>query len=139
MNVQLIDENKAIGIQVPKSGDAGWDLVAMETVSISHGYAKKIPINIKVEIPEGWVGLIMDRSSMAADNWAVTGGVIDSSYRGQIQVVMNNLSENSVRQIVAGNRIAQMVIVPFYADHMRVVDDLNITERNEDGFGSTGK
>ncbi|MEI9970415.1 MAG: hypothetical protein WDM87_18050 [Terracidiphilus sp.] len=79
-----------------------------------------------------------DRSSMAARGIATTGGVIDSGYRGEILVLMTNLGEAAV-ELKAGEKIAQMVPVPVLTGLVQVVESLEVSDRAEKGFGSSGR
>ncbi len=100
-----------------------------------------IPTGIAVEIPEGYAGLVLARSGMASKRGltpANKAGLIDSDYRGEIVVALHNHS--AVGAVVEdGERVAQLVIVPYLAAEFEVSDSLYETERGEDGFGSTGR
>ena len=97
-----------------------------------------IKTGLKVAIPEGHVGLIWDRSGLAAKNALTTmAGVIDSDYRGEIGVVMINLGKEEFK-IEKGMRIAQMLVQPILRLPIEEVDTLEETKRGESGFGSTG-
>jgi dUTP pyrophosphatase len=119
------------------AGAAGFDLVASATAVLEPGKVTKVPTEVRVAIPEGYVGLIMDRSSMGSKGFHVFGGVIDSDYRGELAVMLYNTTEGG-HIIVPGERIAQMVVVP-YLRNVLSVDSLTTTERGSNGFGSTGK
>jgi dUTP pyrophosphatase len=82
--------------------------------------------------------LVRDRSSMAARGVAVTGGVIDAGYRGEIQILLTNLTDEAVR-INAGDKIAQMIPVPVLTGEVRHVEELGESSRAEKGFGSSGR
>lgn len=115
--------------------DAGYDLYAAIDIEIGHGVTK-IPTGTKVAIPEGYVGLVKDRSSMAARGFHVVGGVIDHGYTGEIQVMMTN---SGLPELVArGQKVAQLVIIPCLTAPLRRVDRLEPSERGDGGFGSTG-
>lgn len=81
--------------------------------------------------------LVRDRSSMASKGIFVTGGVIDAGYRGELKIIMN-LSTGSYQDIWPGDKIAQLIPFPLYADTIQVVEDLEESKREADGFGSTG-
>jgi dUTP pyrophosphatase len=125
------------------SGAAGYDLYA----NISDGSEvinphenKKISTGLGMEIPYGYAGLIFARSGLATKRGlrpANCVGVVDSDYRGEVIVALHNDSDE-VQQINHGDRIAQLVIVPYATVLFEVVDDLENTERGEGGFGSTG-
>ncbi len=100
-----------------------------------------IHTGIAVEIPEGYCGLIFARSGLATKRGLAPAnkvGVIDADYRGEIMVALHNHSDK-VATVAAGERVAQMVIVPFLRVQYDEVDELSDTERGEGGFGSTGR
>ena len=88
-------------------------------------------------IPEGYVGFLKTRSSMALIGIDVVGGVIDSDYRGEVAVILHNTTP-SVYNVKAGRRIAQLVILPVFTGPVQIVSDLDATGRGSGGFGSTG-
>jgi len=111
-------------------GAAGYDLYACGTQS-----GRLIGTGIAVAIPEGWVGIIKDRSSIALSGRAfAVAGVIDSSYRGEIKIVFDRDLD-----VADGERIAQMVVVPHFSGDVVEVSSLSDTERGTGGFGSTGR
>jgi len=118
-------------------GDAGLDLYAIEGGEIKPQGRAKFGTGIAVEIPSGHVGLIWDRSGLSTKKGLKTlGGVIDSTYRGEIIVSMANISNEPV-QIMQGDKIAQILIQKVESVGVEVVDQLEETTRGEDGFGST--
>lgn len=117
--------------------DAGLDLYALEHSSIPAYSQEIIGTGIKIAIPAGFVGLIWDKSGLASLGYTTMGGVIDSSYRGEIKVIFKNLSED-IYHIRAGQKIAQLLI---QAVEVPVVKEALIeaeTERGQAGFGSSG-
>ena len=120
--------------------DAGYDLRTKVTRQIPLDDRATIYTGTSVAIPEGHVGLIMDRSSMAARGLHVLGGVIDSGYRGEIAVMLVNLNyDEPFQQLDAGDRIAQLVIVPVATPPTVRVESLPGADRGDNGFGSTGR
>ena len=143
MRVYLTPEFKALGIEfsAPRPGDAGYDLFAVEGGVISPGGLGRFQTGLHVEIPAGYVGLVKDRSSMAAAGLISTGGVIDAAYRGEIMILLHNTNTTEY-SITTGQKIAQMVVLPCYTDSVLAVDQLaalSDTKRGAQGFGSTGK
>lgn len=143
MKIYLSPELRALGITLaaPRPGDAGYDLYALEAVTLAPGKTGVIRTGTHVEIPVGYVGIIKDRSSMALRGVHTYGGVIDASYRGEIKVILNNLGEVE-QAIMAGQKFAQMVIVPCFTEPLKLVetlDALDSTDRGAGGFGSTGQ
>ena len=119
---------------------AGWDLYAMNTVSIHPHETEKIGTGIAVAIPDGNFGGIFARSGIATKQGlrpANCTGVVDSDYRGEVIVALHNDSTNT-RIIEAGERIAQLIVMPFVSVEFNEVDELDETERGSGGFGSTG-
>ena len=132
-------------VSLPKyetKGSSGMDLAAnIETnVNLDPGKSAIIPTGLMVAIPEGFEIQIRPRSGLAAKkNISVlnTPGTIDADYRGEIKVILINLSNNKF-VIEKGLRIAQMVVCPVIKAHLEEVDELNDTFRGDGGFGSTG-
>ena len=126
---------------IPKyahKGDAAFDLHAIEDVLLKVNEKKIIKTGIKMAIPENHVGLVWDRSGLAAKKGIhVMAGVIDSIYRGEILIVLKNLGGEDF-QVEKGMRVAQMLIQPVVAAELKEVDWLDETERAENNFGSTG-
>jgi dUTP pyrophosphatase len=135
-NVQLLTKASKLPTK-GTSGSAGWDLYATKDHLIVPGATEVINTGVAVSIPEGWCGLLTHRSSLAFRlDTTASLGVIDSDFRGEIKVKLFNHGTDGLR-IKAGDKFAQMVIVP-YCGQMRVVDTLDNTDRGAAGFGSTG-
>ena len=132
-------------VSLPKyetSGSSGMDLAAYinNNVNLEPGKSEIIPTGISVAIPEGFEIQIRPRSGLAAKNKISvlnTPGTIDADYRGEIKVILINLS-NKTFVIEKGFRIAQMVVCPIIKAQLEEVDELSETIRGEGGFGSTG-
>lgn len=119
--------------------DAGMDLFACEGVTIAPGARALVGLGVAVEIPEGYVGLIWDKSGLSNTHGLKTlGGVVDAGYRGEVKVGLVNLGSESYT-VGAGHKIAQMIIQK--VEHLEIVptEELSETARGEGGFGSTGK
>ena len=134
------------GARLPAYGSAqaaGADLYACltEAVTVAPGETAFIPTGIALEVPLGCAGLIYARSGMACKRGLAPAnkvGVVDSDYRGEIIVALHN--HGTVAQTVEnGERVAQFVITPVLTPAYEVAKDLSDTERNQGGFGSTGK
>jgi dUTP pyrophosphatase len=121
-------------------GDAGMDLFASENIVLKKGEKVAVPTGISMEIPEGYVGLIWDKSGLAIKNGLKTlGGVIDSGYRGEILIGIINLSKEDYI-FEKGHKVAQMIIQKKEDVEIEEVDSLDEkTSRGGKGFGSTGK
>lgn len=122
-----------------KKGDAGMDITATRVVSntrsqITYG------TSIALEIPEGHVGLIYPRSSIRNKELSLSNsvGVIDSGYRGEVMATFNKTNGLDSASYKAGDRICQIIVVPYPNIDFIEVKDLTKTERQDGGFGSTG-
>jgi len=124
------------------SGSAGMDIRAnlLETVVLSPLERKLIPTGIFLEIPQGYEGQVRPRSGLALKNGITclnSPGTIDSDYRGELNVLLINLS-NLPFSINNNDRIAQLVVTKVEKAELILVQQLNETERNAGGFGHTG-
>jgi dUTP pyrophosphatase len=122
-----------------KPGDAGMDLVATSKI-IDDNNNTVYGTGIAMEIPRGYVGLIFPRSSNAKTDLYLTNhvGVVDSDYRGEIMFKFR-ATRLFPKEYLIGDRIGQIIIVPYPAVQFVESDELSSTERGEGGFGSTGK
>ena len=118
--------------------DAGLDLYALADVTLKPGDGSLVKTGIAVAVPEGHVGLIADRSSLAKRGLKTAGGVIDAGYRGELGILLWNIS-GQVQQLKKGERLAQLLIVPVATPAVRETDNLGSTARGDGGFGSTGR
>jgi len=120
-------------------GDAGMDLYTIDTFELEPGERKSIALGISIEIPDGYVGLIWDKSGLSHKYGIKNfGGVIDSGYRGEIHAGVMNLSGKFFR-FEKGHKIAQLLIQKIEMVSFEEVDDLSESVRGNGGFGSTGK
>ena len=123
------------------STDAGLDLYALETDTISPGDRELISTGVHVAIPAGYVGMICPRSGLAHKHGLTVlnaPGIIDAGYTGEIKVNLHN-TDSRPQHVDAGDRIAQLVITPIPDARLEQVDTLEATERGENGHGSTGQ
>lgn len=122
-----------------RPGDAGLDLCAIEDVTLSPNEQKIVKTGLAIVIPPGTVGLVWDRSGMAAKNGVKSmAGVIDHTYRGELGVVLVNVTKQNY-EIKKGDRVAQLLVQPIYTAQVSVVDELDETHRGSGGFGSSGR
>lgn len=142
VNIKKVDESA----KVPTRGSddaAGYDLYAhldVDEVLIQPGETIKIGTGICAKIPRGWFGALFARSGLASKKGlrpANCTGVIDSDYTGEIIVAMHNDSKD-FQTVTNGERVAQLVVIPFLPIEFSEVDELDKTDRGADGFGSTG-
>lgn len=119
-----------------KPGDAGLDLTAL-WVAYDNGFCE-YGTGLVIEIPKGFVGLIFPRSSISKTGMSLCNavGVIDSSYRGEIKLRFYDRNASNTYKI--GDRIGQLIVLPYPQVVWEVVDELSETERGEGGFGSSG-
>ena len=137
LKIQRLDKDVDM-VKYAHKGDAAFDLRASVDICVEKGEKVLVCTGIKMAIPEGYAGFIWDRSGLAAKNSIhCLAGVVDSSYRGEVKVVLINLGEEEFH-IKKGMRIAQMVIQKIENPEIIKVEDLNETCRGEGGFGSTG-
>lgn len=125
--------------QYAHHNDAGMDLFCVEEVTIKPGERLQIKTGIAMEIPDGYVGLIWDKSGLSHKFGLRTlGGVVDSGYRGEILIGMYNLgTEPYVFEV--GNKVAQMLIQKVEQPSIIEVESLSESVRGDKAFGSTGK
>jgi dUTP pyrophosphatase len=127
--------------QVAKPGDAGADLVAAGAVTLAPGQRAVVPTGLRIALPAGFMALVLPRSGLAAKHGVTlvnSPGLIDAGYRGEISVVLLNTDKESDVTLEAGDRIAQLVVLPVTAWHSVAVSNLPGSDRGEGGFGSTG-
>jgi dUTP pyrophosphatase len=123
------------------AGDAGLDLAACERHVIEPGGRALVGTGIAVAIPDGHAGLVTPRSGLATRNGITivnTPGLVDSGYRGELQVILHNTDRSEPFVVEPGMRIAQLVIVAVPHAELREVDELPVSERGAEGFGSSG-
>lgn len=131
---------------LPERGSAfaaGYDLFAdiKEALELKPHTTVMIPTGVAMEIPEGYFGGIFARSGLASKEAlrpANCVGVVDADYRGEIKVALHN-DGDEVRTITPGQKVAQLVVVPFLSADFEEVENLSETVRGVGGFGSTGK
>lgn len=119
-------------------GDAGLDVFSSVDSVLEAGEIKAISTGIKMAVPEGYVGLVWDKSGVSLKGVHRLAGVIDSGYRGEVRVVLVNLGDKPFI-IEKGMKIAQLLIQPVVEIEVDEVKELDDTSRGEKGFGSTGK
>lgn len=142
ISIRIINESANQLPAYATPGSSGMDLRANieEPVTLKPLERKLIPTGLYMEIPLGYEGQVRPRSGMAVNKGITclnTPGTIDSDYRGEVKVLLINLS-NEEQIIEAGDRIAQMVFVKIEIAAVELVQQLNQTERAAGGFGHTG-
>jgi len=131
--------NNAVIPSYATAGDAGLDMVAVDLMDSIEQVVYMT--GIAVEIPEGHVGLLFPRSSIRKYQLSLSNsvGVIDSGYRGEVQFTFNKTAGPASYKYKIGERIGQLMIIPYPIIEAVEVDELSDSERGEGGFGSTGK
>ena len=122
-------------------GDAGADLVATETVELGPGERATVGTGTAIALPDGYVAFVVPRSGLAAKHGITivnTPGTVDAGYRGEIRVILLNTDRSAPYTITAGDRIAQLVVMPVTRARFVPVERLPGSHRGEGGFGSTG-
>jgi dUTP pyrophosphatase len=123
------------------SGDAGLDLRSVEDVEIPPGERRRVRTGLRLAIPAGHAGLVLPRSGLALRAGLTllnSPGLIDSGYRGDVDVIAHNTDLREPVRIGVGDRIAQLMLVRLADLEPSSVDELPPSERAEGGFGSTG-
>jgi dUTP pyrophosphatase len=123
--------------------DAGYDLAAIESLTLAPGERRLVGTGIAIAIPSGVAGLVTPRSGLAINQGVHplnAPGLIDPNYRGEVRVPLHNAGAEPV-EIAAGDRIAQLLLVPFWSPSLELVDELppSPDDRGEAGFGSSGR
>jgi dUTP pyrophosphatase len=123
-------------------GDAGLDLHAAEAAQIGPGDRATVATGVAVEIPDGYAGLVLPRSGLAARHGIAlvnAPGLIDSGYRGEIRVLLLNTDRREPFDVAPGDRIAQLVVTRVAGAETVEVEELTASARGEGGFGSSGR
>jgi len=140
VKVKRIDK----GLPVPyysHKGDAGIDLYSAIDCELEPFERKLIPLGIKLSIPEGYAGFVQPRSGLAIKHGVAlvnSPGLIDSGYRGELNVILINLDSKNTFTVKRKDKICQLVIKKVETVKFLEVEDLDSTDRGECGFGSTG-
>ncbi len=122
-------------------GDAGADLVAAEGVTLAPGQRALVGTGVRIALPEGFAAFVVPRSGLAAKHGITivnSPGTVDAGYRGEIKVSLLNTDTENAYEVVPGDRIAQMIVMPVTRVTFLPVDELPDSTRGEGGFGSTG-
>ena len=122
------------------AGDAGLDLTTCERIELAPGERGVAPIGVAVAIPEGYAGFVQPRSGLAERHGIAvvnSPGLVDSGYRGELRVILLNTDPVETFVAEAGDRVAQLVVLPVPALELVEVDELPPSERGARGFGSS--
>ena len=126
-----------------RNADAGYDLRCIEGFTLDPGERTTAGTGVALAIPPGTAGLVLPRSGLAARHGITTlnaPGLIDPNYRGEVRVILHNAGADPY-EAHAGDRVAQLLLVPFWAPALTQVDELppSPDDRGADGFGSSGR
>jgi dUTP pyrophosphatase len=122
-------------------GDAGADLVAAEAVRLAPGARALIGTGVRIALPDGYVAFVVPRSGLAAKHGITVlnaPGTVDAGYRGEIKVTLLNTDPEVPYDVVVGDRIAQLIVMPVPPVRFVPVEELPDSVRGSGGFGSTG-
>jgi dUTP pyrophosphatase len=123
-------------------GDAGYDLYAVEPAVIAPGERTSVGTGIALAIPDGWAGLVLPRSGLAARHGITlpnAPGLIDAGYRGEVRVLLLNTDATETFEVAPGDRIAQLVLMRHESPELIEVESLEESVRGAGGFGSSGR
>lgn len=122
-----------------RPGDAGLDFFCVEDITIAPGERKQIATGVALEIPEGYVGLVWDKSGLSHNHGLhALGGVCDHTYRGEYKMMILNTS-NEPYTFKKGEKVVQVLIQPIATVEIEEVNELSNSVRGDAGFGSGGK
>jgi dUTP pyrophosphatase len=142
LRVRLLEEGARLPVVAHPGEDLGYDVFGLVATALAPRATVRVRTGIAVEARHPETGaplglLVRDRSSMASRGVATTGGVIDAGYRGEILILMTNLSDSAI-ELKAGEKIAQMIPAPVLTGLIQEVESLEESARAEKGFGSSG-
>ena len=134
----MLDEGAYMPEYAHFGADAGADIRTPIPVTVMPHSAAIIDTGVHIEIPTGFVGMLKSKSGLNVNHSILSEGVIDSGYTGTIRVKLYNHGDQTVC-FGRGDKVTQLVIMPYLAGQFEQVDALNDTERGSGGFGSTGR
>ena len=140
LRVQRLDPRAILPTRA-HPGDAGLDVHALEAVTLAPEARAMVRTGIAIALPDGHAGLVVPRSGLAARHGIAlvnAPGLIDEGYRGELRVLLLNTDPREPFEVLAGSRIAQLVLVPVTTAETVEVESLEATARGAGGFGSTG-
>ena len=134
---------EAVAPRYAHEGDAGCDLIANEQATLEAGGGRAlIGTGIAIAIPEGHGGFVLPRSGLASKHGVTcvnAPGLIDAGYRGEVRVALVNLDPDSDYTVQRGDRIAQLIVLPVPALRFSFAEELPLSSRATEGFGSSGR
>ena len=139
-SIEVLLKSSSVPV-VAHPGDAGADLTATEARTLAPGERATVGTGVSIALPDGYVAFVVPRSGLAAKHGITivnSPGTVDAGYRGEIKVTLLNTDTSESFSVEPGDRIAQLVVMPFVRARFVSVDELPESERGEGGFGSTG-
>ena len=136
IQIKKLDPKATVPVRAYEN-DAGLDLYALDHFELKPNVPVKVKTGIAMAIPVGFVGLICDRSSMGSKGVRTLGGVVDAGYRGDIGVLLINLTVEPMA-FKAGDKIAQLLVMPVHLGQTEETNELPDSQRGAKGFGSSG-
>jgi dUTP pyrophosphatase len=127
--------------QYAHAGDAGADLSSTEALTLAPGERAVVGTGVAIALPDGYAAFVVPRSGLAAKHGITivnSPGTVDAGYRGEIRVTLLNTDRSEPYSIEAGDRVAQLIVMPVSRARFVEVERLPGSERGEGGFGSTG-
>jgi dUTP pyrophosphatase len=140
LRVQRLDPAARLPVRA-HDDDAGYDLHALQALTLAPGARAMVRTGIAIELPAGHAGLVLPRSGLAARHGIAlvnAPGLIDAGYRGELRVLLLNTDREAAFEVAPGDRIAQLVVIAVAAPAVVEADALAATARGEGGFGSSG-
>lgn len=138
MNVKYMLDEGAVAPTKAHDTDAGFDLYAMEDGTIFPSDGKAFRTGVHVILDKGWCGLLVSKSGLMTKRGITTTGLIDAGYTGEIMVKMFNHT-HGYYEVKKGDKISQLIILPVPDVQLTVTESAPVTERGENGFGSSGR
>ena len=136
--IKIVLEEGATMPAYAHEDDAGMDLISMEMNMIPAHGRETFKTGVHMAIPSGYFGAIRAKSGLLRKHGIICSGTVDCSYTGEIMVTLVNTSSKNY-QVFKGDKIAQMILIPYHHAEFVQVEKLDETERGDNGFGSTGR
>ena len=138
MKIKVVIDDEAFMPIRAHDTDAGLDLCSPIRKVISKRWAETIDTGVHLEIPKGYCGVLISKSGLNVKSGLTSTGLIDEGYTGSISVKLyNNTDKDYI--VERGDKISQLVLMPYIAPELEVVSSLEETKRGNNGFGSTGR
>lgn len=133
----ILDENARIPTKAHED-DAGFDIYAREEKTVPAGSSAIFDTGVHIELPKNTVGMLKSKSGLNVKHGITSEGVIDCGYTGSITVKLYNHSKEDYT-VHEGDKISQLVVLPYISLKLEIADELDKTDRGTGGFGSTGR